>query len=76
MASLTEFHKWLKNKSNGNYNGYFAFTKNNYGRSAPKLQTIFSKGKPIIRIDLINAYRDYLNYIGIEYPTILTEQPV
>ena len=75
MASLTEFHEWLKAKSNGNYNSYFSFTPRGYygHKGSPKPQLFFFKGKPRLRLDLLNAYRDYLNSIGIEYPTILTE---
>lgn len=76
MASLIEFHKWLKAKSNGNYNKYFDFQngKGWYGsRPAPNPQLFFFKGKPKLRLDLINAYSDYLNSIGIKNHTILTE---
>jgi len=75
MASLTEFHEWLKAKSNGNYNSYFSFTPRGYYgcKGSPKPQLFFFKGKPRLRLDLINAYGDYLDSIGIKNHTILTE---
>ncbi len=75
MASLTEFHKWLKIRSNGNYNSYFSFNQEGYYgcKASPKPQLFFFKGKPRLRPKLIDAYKDYLEYIGIKSPTILTE---